>query len=195
METLLAIAEHHRVSLDWLLGLSQHEGLVGALLPSMEIEASEDDDANLLVKWHAKARDFKIRYVSSRLSDLLRTPEVIAYEAAGAHQSAAVQADGAAFRLDYNRAPGTDMESCMPLQTLEGFAAGEGVWGDLPRLQRRAQLLHIAELIDELYPSSACSCSTGGNGFLCHTRCSDRSAPRCSWARCIWCCTPPRRSG
>ncbi len=153
METLLAIAEHHRVSLDWLLGLSQHEGLVGALLPSMEIEASEDDDANLLVKWHAKARDFKIRYVSSRLSDLLRTPEVIAYEAAGAHQSAAVQADGAAFRLDYNRAPGTDMESCMPLQTLEGFAAGEGVWGDLPRLQRRAQLLHIAELIDELYPS------------------------------------------
>ena len=153
VETLLAIAERHRVSLDWLLGLSQDEGVVGALLPSVEIEPREGADANLLVKWHAEARGSKIRYVPSRIPDLLRTSEVIAYEAAGAHQSAAVQADGAAFRLDYNRAPATDMESCMSRQMLEEFAAGGGVWSDLSADLRGAQLTHMANLIEELYPS------------------------------------------
>jgi hypothetical protein len=61
--------------------------------------------------------------------------------------------EDAAFRLDYNRAAGTDMECCMPLQTLEQFAAGAGIWSDLPRSMRQAQITHMADLIDELYPS------------------------------------------
>jgi transcriptional regulator with XRE-family HTH domain len=153
VETLLSIAERHTVSLDWLLGISQDEGLMGALLPSLEIETSDDEGAGLLIKWHAEATGSKIRYVPARIPDLLRTSEVIAYEASEAHQSAATQVAGTAFRLDYNREPGTDMESCMPLQTLEGFAAGEGIWRGLPRATRQAQLLHMAGLIDDLYPS------------------------------------------
>jgi transcriptional regulator with XRE-family HTH domain len=153
VETLLNIAERHAVSLDWLLGLSQDEGVTGVMLSSLEIEQSEDDGENLLTQWHAEARGSKIRYVPQRIPDLLRTPDVIAYEAAGAYQSVAAQAEGAAFRLDYNRVPGTDMESCMPRQTLEEFAAGVGIWSDLPKTVRQNQLSYMADLIDELYPS------------------------------------------
>jgi transcriptional regulator with XRE-family HTH domain len=153
VETLLSIAERHTVSLDWLLGISQDEGLMGELLPSLAIETSDDEGAGLLIKWHAEAVGSKIRYVPARIPDLLRTSEVIAYEASEAHQSTAAQVAGTAFRLDYNREPGTDMESCMPLQTLEAFAAGQGIWQGLDPAIRKAQLLHMATLIDDLYPS------------------------------------------
>jgi transcriptional regulator with XRE-family HTH domain len=153
VETLLAIAERHAVTIDWLLGVAQDEGVTGAMLSSGFIETTEEDGASLLMRWHAEAAGAKIRYVPARIPDLLRTPEVIAYEAAAAQQSPVAQAEDAAFRLDYNRAAGTDMECCMPLQTLEQFAAGAGIWSGLSRVQRQAQLAHMATLIDELYPS------------------------------------------
>ncbi len=72
VETLLNIAERHSVSLDWLLGLSQDEGITGELRPSLEIEQGFDNQT-LLVKWHAEATGTKIRYVPARIPDLLRT--------------------------------------------------------------------------------------------------------------------------
>ncbi len=153
VETLLTIAERHSVTLDWLLGVSADEGVTGAMLSSGEIETTEEDGASLLMRWYNEAAGTKIRYVPARIPDLLRTTDVIAYEAAGSHQSAMAQVEDAAFRLEYNRAAGTDMESCMPLQTLEQFAAGSGIWAGLSRSLRRAQLAHMAGLIDELYPS------------------------------------------
>jgi len=153
VETLLAIAERHAVTIDWLLGVSQDEGVTGALLSSGFIETTEEDGASLLMRWHAEAAGAKIRYVPARIPDLLRTTEVIAYEAAAAHQSPLAQVEDAAFRLEYNRAAGTDMECCMPLQTLEQFAAGAGIWSGLSKAVRQAQLVHMATLIDELYPS------------------------------------------
>jgi hypothetical protein len=105
------------------------------------------------MRWHAEAAGSKIRYVPARIPDLLRTRDVIAYEADASHQSAVAQEEEAVFRLDYNRAPGTDMESCMPFQTLVQFAAGTGIWSDLPRKARQVQLDQMAQLIDELYPS------------------------------------------
>ncbi|GAB1580314.1 helix-turn-helix domain-containing protein [Phyllobacterium phragmitis] len=154
VETLLNIAERHSVSLDWLLGLSQDEGLMGELRPSLEIEEGSDGyDVTLLMKWHAEAAGSKIRYVPSRIPDLLRTPQTIAYEAAAAHQSVVSQTSETAFRLDYNRQPGTDMEVCMPRQTLEALAEGSGIWSGLARAARAEQLRHTADLVDELYPS------------------------------------------
>jgi transcriptional regulator with XRE-family HTH domain len=152
VETLLRIAERHAVTLDWLLGISADEGTTG-LLSSLAIEAAEDGGATLLMRWHAEAAGTKIRYVPARIPDLLRTREVIAYEASASHQSAEAQEEETVFRLDYNRAPGTDMESCMPFQALNQFADGAGIWSDLPKKARAAQLDHIAGLIDELYPS------------------------------------------
>ncbi len=153
VETLLLIAERHNVTLDWLLGVSEDEGVTGAMLSSGTIETSEDDGASLLMRWYAEAAGTKIRYVPARIPDLLRTTDVIAYEASASHQSAVAQVEDAVFRLDYNRAAGTDMESCMPFQTLEQFAEGSGIWSDLPKRMREAQLAHMTALIDELYPS------------------------------------------
>ena len=153
VETLLLIAERHNVTLDWLLGVSEDEGVTGAMLSSGTIETSEEDGASLLMRWHAEAAGTKIRYVPARIPDLLRTTEVIAYEASASHQSAVAQVEDAVFRLDYNRAAGTDMESCMPFQTLEQFAEGSGIWSGLPKRMREAQLAHMTMLIDELYPS------------------------------------------
>lgn len=153
VETLLAISQRHAVTIDWLLGLSQDEGVTGAMLESGLIETTEEHGASLLMRWHADAAGAKIRYVPARLPDLLRTPAVIAYEAAAAHQSPLAQSEDAAFRLDYNRAAGTDMECCMPLQALDQFAQGSGIWSGLSRAERRAQIDHMAALVDELYPS------------------------------------------
>jgi len=153
VETLLAIAQRHAVTIDWLLGVSQDEGVTGALLSSGSIETTEEDGASLLMRWHAEAAGAKIRYVPARIPDLLRTNAVIAYEAAAAHQSPLAQVEDAAFRLEYNRAAGTDMECCMPLQTLEQFAAGAGIWSGLSKAARQAQVAHMSTLIDELYPS------------------------------------------
>ncbi len=153
VETLLQIAERHAVTLDWLLGISEDEGTTGQMVPSRAIETAEDDGATLLMRWHAEASGMKIRYVPARIPDLLRTPEVIAYEASASHQSAEAQQEETVFRLDYNRAPGTDMESCMPFQTLDQFAQGSGVWTGLPTAARQTQLIQMAQLIDELYPS------------------------------------------
>lgn len=155
LETLLNIAEQHSVSLDWLVGLSQDEGIVGGLRPSFEIEETQAGAENqtLLEQWHAEAAGTKIRYVPKSFPDLVRTPAVITYETSLAHMNPETQLNEAAFRLDYNRQPGTDMEVCMPMQTLEEFAAGQGLWRDLPRQVRQVQLDHMMSLLDELYPS------------------------------------------
>lgn len=155
VETLLNIAEKHSVSLDWLLGLSQDEGITGALRNSFEIEdeIGGTDSRSLLEKWHSEAAGTKIRYVPLRLPDLFRTKPVIAYENALQQRTTMTAIPETLFRLDYNRQPGTDMEVCMPIQTLMAFANGQGIWKDLSITHRRAQLQHIVELVDELYPS------------------------------------------
>ena len=152
-ETLLNIAAEQKISLDWLLGLSQDEGLTGEIRPSLEIEEGDGGfDQTLLAKWHAEAAGTKIRYVPSGIPDLLRTDEVIAFETENSERDRASQLDEAQYRIGYNRRPETDMEVCMPRQTLEIFARGQGIWSGLPARKRRDQLAHMARLLDDLYP-------------------------------------------
>jgi transcriptional regulator with XRE-family HTH domain len=153
-ETLLNIASEHRVSLDWLLGLSQDEGLTGEIRESLEIEeASGGFERTLIAKWHAEAAGTKIRYVPAGIPDLLRTDALIDYEAGISNKSREAQIDETQYRIDYSRRPETDMEVCMPRHTLDIFARGLGIWDRLPAEARAEQLAHMARLLDDLYPS------------------------------------------
>ncbi|WP_436643581.1 helix-turn-helix domain-containing protein [Microbaculum sp. FT89] len=154
-ETLVAIAGAHGVSLDWLMGVSQNERLAAEIAPTLAIElgASGPDDSRLQ-QWRREASGYKIRYVPATLPDLLRTEAVIRYElgrAADGRVEASI-ADADRY-LAYTRRPETDMEVCMPVQRLTGFARGEGIWSGLDRDTRRAQLGHMAHLLEELYPT------------------------------------------
>jgi transcriptional regulator with XRE-family HTH domain len=153
-ETLLNIAARHKVSLDWLLGLSQDEGLTGEIHESLEIEEGPGGfDRTLLARWHAEAAGTKIRYVPSGIPDLLRTDEVIDYEAGITNRNPEAQIDETQYRIEYNRRPETDMEVCMPMHMLEIFAEGRGIWAGLSAAERRRQLGHMARLLDDLYPT------------------------------------------
>ena len=153
-ETLLNIAAEFKVSLDWLLGLSQDEGVTGEIRESLEIEEAPDGfDRTLLARWHAEAAGTKIRYVPAGIPDLLRTDALIDYESEISNRSREAQAGETQYRIDYNRRPETDMEVCMPRHTLEIFARGLGVWSGFPEAARREQLEHMAALLDDLYPA------------------------------------------
>lgn len=153
-ETLLNIAAEHKISLDWLLGLSQDEGLTGELRVNMEMEEGTGRaNQALLARWHAEAAGTKVRYVPAGIPDLLRTEALIAYESARSHRNSEIQIDETQSRIDYSRRAETDMEVCMPRHTLEIFARGLGIWAEFPLEDRRAQLAHMAQLLDDLYPS------------------------------------------
>ena len=156
VETLVAIARHAHVSVDWLLGLrSDNPGQTNVLdrQPMIERDAGAPDDARL-VEWLADARGSKIRYIPSTLPDLLKTEEVIRYEAAGTPAGTLQRDLGTATTgLNWQRRPDADMECCSSVQSLEGFARGEGIWNRLSFASRREQLERIAELTDELYPT------------------------------------------
>jgi hypothetical protein len=153
-ETLLNIAAEFKVSLDWLLGLSQDEGVTGEIRESLEIEEAPDGfDRTLLAKWFAEAAGTKIRYVPAGIPDLLRTHALVDYEANITNRSRLAQASETQYRIEYNRRPETDMEVCMPRHTLEIFARGLGVWDRFPAADRQQQLAHMATLLDDLYPT------------------------------------------
>jgi len=154
-ETLVAIAEAHGVSLDWLMGVSQSEQLAAEIAPTLAIEqgASGPDDSRLQ-HWRREASGYKIRYVPATLPDLMRTEDVIRYEL-GRDTPVRVEvsiADADNY-LAYTRRPETDMEVCMPVQRLINFARGEYIWSGLDPDARRAQLRHMATLLEELYPT------------------------------------------
>lgn len=155
-ETIAAIAESEQVSADWLLGLSQEGQLATDVVgPGLIIEPGAGSPVDeRLRRWHAEAVGYKIRYVPTTLPDLLKTEEVIRFEySEQGHAASDNQLEQTEQRLAYIRRPETDVEICCSLQSLESFAAGEGIWRDLPWSWRQEQLQYMAVLVDELYPT------------------------------------------
>lgn len=155
-ETIAAIAEQEQVSTDWLLGLVQEEKIGTNILsdaPEIARGPAPYSDERLQ-RWRAEAVGYKIRYVPATLPDLLKSEEIISYEYR--RQGSAMPAlrlEQAESRLAYSRRPETDLEVCSSLQSIEGFARGQGIWAKLPAASRRQQLTWMIGLVDELYPT------------------------------------------
>lgn len=153
-DTVASIAEVHQVSIDWLLGLTQEGSLGASILP----EAFQVDDfrASIFEKnleWHREARGYKVRYVPTTLPDLLKTEAVAEYEfnRYGAGKVDQTVRDNHLLLLQ-QRHPGSELETCMPIQHLDSFATGQGIWQGLGLAERREQLERMIELNEELYP-------------------------------------------
>ena len=154
-ETIARIAARHNVSIDWLLGLSQHDQIAADIVPQLEIEPDAGSPADeRLRRWHAEAHAYKLRYVPATLPDQVKTDAVIAFETGRLTPAAAeAWADATHARIDLVRRPETEIEVCSSCQSVEGFARGEGVWQGLPHRVRREQIEHMAAMVDELYPT------------------------------------------
>jgi transcriptional regulator with XRE-family HTH domain len=154
-ETLCVMANAESVSVDWLLGLSQNETAIAEVARAETIEVIEDNAGETrLAEWHREAVGYKIRYVPATLPDLLRTPAVLQYEFRAEDRDLIdAKAGQTESQLAYTRRPETDMEVVMPLQQLESFAAGTGIWSGLPARLRREQVDHMGRLLEELYPT------------------------------------------
>jgi transcriptional regulator with XRE-family HTH domain len=155
VETLSSIARIEQVSIDWLVGLSQEGPLAANVLKqSVEVEPhapSPVDDR--LERWHEEASGFKIRYVPMSLPDLLKTSRVIDYEYGQFTTVDAFKSLGRTQgRLELQRRSDSDVEVCTSVQSVEGFARGEGVWRNLELAARKEQLERMIELTGELYP-------------------------------------------
>lgn len=155
-ETLAAIAASQQVSVDWLLGLSQEGPLTADIINQpLEIAPGAHSPADArLTQWHAEAAGYKIRYVPATLPDLLKTEETIRYEYRDyVEPIPESRIEAAIARLENVRRPESDMEVCSPVQSVESFARGEGIWREFPAPARRRQLEQMIRLADELYPT------------------------------------------
>ncbi|MDP4824153.1 MAG: helix-turn-helix transcriptional regulator [Aestuariivirgaceae bacterium] len=153
-ETIVALARPHNVSLDWLLGLTDEGSLTAEFVSQAAIEpdaASPTDER--LKRWHGEAQGFKVRYVPATLPDQIKTAAIIAWETR-AMTAAMAQSwtDNAESRIAHAET-GNEIEVCSPLQRLELFAKGEGIWQGLPVKLRRRQLEHASNFVRERYPA------------------------------------------
>ena len=152
-ETIIRIARAHGVSADWLLGLTADSGIGGTISSALSLEEiGPDGDRPLLARWHREAAGAKIRYVPARIPDLLRTDRMIAFDMPRVSAGAQAERDVAQAALDRIEQPDSDMEICMPRQTLELLAAGLGVFEEMPRSARVEQLERMGTLLAARYP-------------------------------------------
>jgi transcriptional regulator with XRE-family HTH domain len=151
-ETLMAISAGRRVSVDWLLGLSQREQLGADTFGDiMQIERPEPSPIDeRMFRWMTEAAGYKIRTVPASVPDVLKTEAVIRYEYVVDIERTVEQARS---RVTYLRRPETELEACCAIQTITALARGEGQWADLSLTARRAELEHMEALCRELYPS------------------------------------------
>jgi transcriptional regulator with XRE-family HTH domain len=155
LDTVRAIATAHGESLDWLAGLTEAGPVQAEMLAETTFAApgpSPTDER--MFEWLVEAADYRIRYVPTTLPDLLKTSAVIRYERAPREGPNAAQTiETTAARLAWARNPDSEMECYSSVQSVAGFARGEGIWHRLGVATRREQLDRMIELTTELYPT------------------------------------------
>ena len=145
------------VSTDWLLGLANSTQSPGEILKeSLEVAPTSPGHADdHIERWLRESIGAKIRGVPTTLPEFMKTQAVLQLEFASyagkTPQQAGVHQDK---RLRLTRMVGMDCEMAMPIQTLYDLANRAGLWADLTAAQVKEQLILIADLCDELYPST-----------------------------------------
>lgn len=144
------------VSADWLLGLTDRperaaDIMATALTFTAAPRALVDEQ---VFEWHREAAGYKIRHVPASLPDMLKTRDMLEWEYSPHLGRTTAQAIGASEdRLDWMRGAGSDYEIAVPLYELRSLARGSGYYHGLPRAVRHAQLTHILDLHEQLYPT------------------------------------------
>ena len=144
-------AEALGVSCDWLLGLTERRDppdaiALGAVTLVPAARALFDDT---ILAWFRAAEGAKIRHVPATLPDLLKTPEVLAFEY-GAPPEALEEFQAQRSAIDASL---PDFEIALPRHEMVSFASGTGYWSGLPPEVRRAQLDHMGQLLETRYPA------------------------------------------
>ena len=154
-DTVAAVAAELKVSLDWLLGLSHVDKLGAEILhESLQVSPSAQHPVDeQLIAWFAEAAGTKVRSVPATLPDFAKTGDVLRheYQAFSARSLDRAIAE-ARNKLEQLRLSDSDMEICMPLQGVEDFAEGGGIWKTLAASDRARQLDRLLDVVDELYP-------------------------------------------
>ena len=153
-DTIASIAEKHQISIDWLLGITQQGSLGANIMPEVfSVDDYSTTASRQMLEWHREATGYKVRYVPTTLPDLLKTEAVAEYEfnRYGSGKVDQTVRDNQLLLLQ-QRHPGSELETCVSLQTLRSFALGEGIWQGLAVGERGAQLQRMIELNEELYP-------------------------------------------
>lgn len=145
------------VTADWLLGLATTTRAPGQILrESLEVAPTQPGHADAHIEhWLGEAADAKVRNVPASLPEFMKTEAVMTLEYSDyvgkSPQQALVETQA---RLTISRLPGRDTEIAMPRQRLEDFARRAGIWAALSAEEVQAQLVQMAELCEELYPST-----------------------------------------
>ena len=154
-DTVAAVATELKVSLDWLLGLSQVDTLGADILhESLQVAPNAQHPVDeQFIAWWEEAAGAKIRYVPGTLPVFAKTGDVLRHEyrtfSARSIDRALFEAREKLVRL---RTSESDMEVCMSIQGIEGFAEGSGIWKTLPASSRAQQIEQLVEVVEELYP-------------------------------------------
>jgi transcriptional regulator with XRE-family HTH domain len=145
------------VSADWLLGLSTHTLAPGEILrESLEVAPARPALADENIdRWLQESVGTKIRNVPTTLPEFMKMDAVIELEYASYAGKSPEQAMASnEIRLRLNRITGMDHELALSQQSLMDFANRSGLWAALSPEQVQAQLLRMADLCEELYPST-----------------------------------------
>ncbi len=143
------------VSADWLLGLSERpETAADVLANTLALtEAPRALVDEQIYQWHKEAAGYKIRHVPAGLPDMLKTREMLEWEYTPHLGRSTEQAIGASEdRLTWMRSTQSDYEIALPIYEVESFSRGEGYYSGLPTEIRAAQMAHLLQITQQLYP-------------------------------------------
>ena len=149
-ETLRRIAQARGVSTDWLLCLENApEGRQQISTLSQVESVRADDGTSPLDQWHIEAEGHKLRYVPSKLPDMISladhsTEDYWEADARGG------EVENVLTGIDLED---RDIEIAMPIQTLRDLAGGSGLWRDTEGSVRQNQLAYMAKVCADCYPA------------------------------------------